>query len=268
MTTKYLDLAGLAYFKQKCDAKYVTNADIQSAINTALGSYQQGIVTIVASLESVSSPSEGILYLVPDTNATTSDVYTIWAWETVSGTAQWVQMGATTFTLTTDATVIQNSTNPVQGGAVYTELGLKLDASELTSSITNGGTNAVTSGAIYTALDAKVNTADLVSVSNAEVDAMFMGSNEIWIDGTSWATMNVLYDTNSQTAPGLALSKNSHGYYVFDVSGLTTVDTLVFSDDDGTNVTLQITTTLSGVQAYGGKIISVTAGSSDVTVVA
>ena len=156
-TTKYLDLDGLQYLKTKMDAKYVTSSDITTAINSALSTYKQGIVTIVSSLPSTGE--EGLLYLVPDSNASSSDVYTTWAWEEDS----WVQMGATTFTITVDSTVIEDSTNPVSGGAVYSELALKLNASELTSSIDEDGTNAVTSGAIYDALALKLDASQLTS---------------------------------------------------------------------------------------------------------
>ena len=166
-TTKYLDLAGLQYLKTKMDARYVTSSDITTAINSALSTYKQGIVTIVASLPA--SGEEGLLYLVPDSNASSSDVYTTWTWED-----SWVQMGATTFTLTIDTTVTQNSSNPVSGGAVYTELALKLDASQLTTSIAQNGTNAVTSGAIHSALALKLDASDVESIETTDIDALFV----------------------------------------------------------------------------------------------
>lgn len=125
--TKYLDLAGLTYFKNKLDAKFVTSADVTTAINNALSTYKQGIVTIASSLPSTGE--EGLLYLVPDSNASSSDVYTTWTWENNS----WVQMGAATFSLTIDSTVTEDSTNPVSGGAVYDALALKLDAADVES---------------------------------------------------------------------------------------------------------------------------------------
>ena len=155
--TKYLDLAGLQYLKTKMDAKYVTSSDISTAITDAFATYKQNIVTIVSSLPSTGE--EGLLYLVPDSNASSSDVYTTWTWED-----EWVQMGSATFTpATVDSTVIEDSTNAVSGGAVYSELALKLDASELTSSIDEDGTNAVTSGAIYDALALKLDASELTS---------------------------------------------------------------------------------------------------------
>lgn len=172
--TKYLDLAGLTYFKSKLDAKYATSADVTTAINTALSTYKQGIVTIASSLPSTGE--EGLLYLVPDSNASSSDVYTTWTWED----DKWVQMGAATFSLTIDSTVIEDSTNPVSGGAVYDALALKLDASELTSSITEDGTNAVTSGAIHSALASKLDTSELTT--------------SIAKDGTNAVTSGAIYD--------------------------------------------------------------------------
>lgn len=165
--TKYLDLAGLQYLKTKMDAKYVTSDDVETAINSALETYKQGIVTIVLSLPSTGE--EGLLYLVPDSNASSNDVYTTWAWEGNS----WVQMGATSLTITVDSTVIEDSTNPVSGGAVYDELASKLDASELTSSITEDGTNAVTSGAIYDALALKLDASDVESIETTDIEALF-----------------------------------------------------------------------------------------------
>lgn len=170
-TTKYLDLAGLTYFKSKLDAKFVTAADITSAINTALATYKQGIVTIVSTLPATGE--EGLLYLVPDANASSSDVYSTWTWETVNDTAKWVQMGATTFTLTVDSSLSGTSENPVQNKVVKGALDLKLDASELTTSIAQNGTNAVTSGAIYSALALKLDAADVASIANSDIDALF-----------------------------------------------------------------------------------------------
>lgn len=127
-TTKYLDLAGLQYLKTKMDAKYVTSSDISTAITDAFATYKQNIVTIVSSLPSTGE--EGLLYLVPDSNASSSDVYTTWTWEE----NQWVQMGSATFTpATVDSTVIEDSTNAVSGGAVYSELALKLDSADVAS---------------------------------------------------------------------------------------------------------------------------------------
>lgn len=326
---KFLDFTGTQYLVNKIkaiDARIPTSQEINTMISNALEVFEQGLVTIVASLEDVTTPEEGKLYLVPDTNESSGDVYTVWAWEQVSGTYKWVQMGACTFTLVVDSALSDSSTNPVQNkvvksaldskassthihgsitndgklstasrvvvtdsnknvdtstvtstelgylsgvtSAIQTQINSKLDSSSLTSDISSGGTNAVTGGGVFTALAGKVNTSDIESISTSEIDVMFIVNGEIWIDATGWDTMNVLYDTNSQTAPGLALTKNAHGYYVFDISDLSTVDTFVISNTAGTSVTLQLATTLAGIQAYNGKIISVTSGSSTVTVLA
>lgn len=326
---KFLDLTGTQYLVQKIRGEIPSDSYINTLITTKLSEYRDNIVTICSEL-----PSEGetgILYLIPDTNAESNNVYIMYAWEIVDDTTTpktygFAQMGATTFTITVDSSVTEDSQNPVSGGAVFTALGekassshthgsitndgklgtasrvvvtdsskiigvssvtttelgylsgvtsavqtqinSKLDSSSLTSDISSGGTNAVTGGAVFTALASKVNTSDIESITEPEIDVMFIGNDEIWIDATGWANMNVLYDTNSQTAPGLALSKNSYGYYVFDVSDLSTVDTFVISNSAGTITTLQLATTLSGIIAYVGKIISVTANSSEVTVLA
>lgn len=178
--TKYLDLAGLTYFKSKLDEKFVTSADVTTAINSALETYKQGIVSIVSTLPA--EGQEGILYLVPDSTGG-NGVYTTHAWEIIRDngpdqpTYGWVQMGATTFSLTVDSALSSSSENPVQNKVVKGALDLKLDASELTNSITQNGTNAVTSGAIYTALAAKLNSADVDSITNADIDALFPASS-------------------------------------------------------------------------------------------
>lgn len=326
---KFLNLAGAQYLVQKIRGEIPSDSYINTLITNKLSEYRDDIVTICSEL-----PSEGeagILYLIPNTNAQSNDVYITYVWEVVDNTTNpetygFVQIGGTTFSLTTDSTVTEGSSNPVSGSAVFTalsgkansshthgsitndgklstasrvvvtdssrkigissvtsiELGYlsgvtsaiqtqinsKLDSSSLTSDISSGSTNAVTGGGVFTALASKVNTSDIESITEPEIDVMFIGNNEIWIDATGWTTMNVLYDTNSQTSPGLALTKNPYGYYVFDISGLSTVDTFVISDTSSTNVTSQLATTLSGIIAYVGKIISVTAGSSEVTVLA
>lgn len=169
-TTKYLDLTGLQYLKTKMDERYVTSSDLSDAFAT----YKQDIVTIVSSLPG--SGEEGLLYLVPDSNASSSDVYTTWTWENNS----WAHMGSATVapeTVTVDSTVIEDSTNPVAGGAVYTELAYKLDASELTTSIAEDGTNAVTSGAIYDALELKLDASELTdSIAEGNTNAVTSGA--------------------------------------------------------------------------------------------
>ena len=220
--TKYLDLTGLQYFKTKMDAKYVTSADVETAISSALETYKQGIVTIVSSLPAFGE--EGLLYLVPDSNASSNDVYTTWAWEENS----WAQMGASTFGVTVDSTVIEDSTNPVSGGAVYDELASKLDASELTSSIAEDGTNAVTSGAIYDALDLKLDASELTSsISNGGTNAVTSGAiydaldlkldaseltSSISDGGTNAVTSGAIYDALDLKLDASELTSNITQY--------------------------------------------------------
>lgn len=195
-TTKYLDLAGLQYLKTKMDARYVTSADIESALST----YKQGLVTIVSSLPA--SGEEGLLYLVPDSNASSGDVYTTWVWEPNS----WAQIGGATLTpITVDSTVIEDSTNAVSGGAVYHELAYKLDASELTTSITEDGTNAVTSGAIYSALALKLDSVD-VDTSVIEDSAKPVSGGAVYdelaskLDASELTSNITEYGTNAVTS--------------------------------------------------------------------
>lgn len=81
---KFLDFTGTEYLVNKIkaiDAKIPTSQEINTMISTALETFEQGLVTIVASLEDVTTPEEGKLYLVPDTNESSGDVYTVWSWE-------------------------------------------------------------------------------------------------------------------------------------------------------------------------------------------
>lgn len=112
------------------------------------------------------------------------------------------------------------------------------------------------------ALDTKVNIAD--SITEAEVDALFVGENEIWVD-SAWAAMTVLTKTG-ETAT--SLTKNEYGYYAIDTTEVPSdADTFVLSDGSS-NTTGVLAATKAAIVAYKGKIISVANGSTDVTVVA
>lgn len=111
-------------------------------------------------------------------------------------------------------------------------------------------------------LDTKLNIAD--SITEAEVDALFVGENEIWVD-SDWAAMTVLTKTG-ETAT--SLTKNEYGYYAIDTTEVPSdADTFVLSDGS-TNTTGVLAATKAAIVAYKGKIISVANGSTDVTVVA
>lgn len=212
MTVKFLDLTGTQYLVNKIKGEIPTTAEINTLINTQLATYKQGIVTIVAELPVTGE--EGKLYLVPDANASDNNVYTTWSWESVQGTPTWVQMGATTFTLTVDSALSSTSENPVQNKVIKSALDGKADVSHTHGNITNDGklgtasrvvvtdsnkkvdVSSVTAtelgylggvtSAIQTQINSKANSShthtvsditDLEDISNLEIDAMFTSSN-------------------------------------------------------------------------------------------
>ena len=190
---KFLDFTGTQYLVNKIkaiDAKIPTSQEINTMISTALETFEQGLVTIVASLDDVTSPEEGKLYLVPDTNESSGDVYTVWTWEKVSGTYKWVQMGACTFTLVVDSALSDTSTNPVQNKVVTSALNLKANASDVhdaTLTIQKNGVNVQTFSAnassnatcnitVPTSLT-ELTDDYLTSITNNEIDNMFSSSS-------------------------------------------------------------------------------------------
>lgn len=212
MTVKFLDLTGTQYLVNKIKGEIPTTAEINTLINTQLATYKQGIVTIVAELPDTGE--EGKLYLVPDANASNNNVYTTWSWESVQGTPTWVQMGATTFTLTVDSALSSTSENPVQNKVIKSALDGKANSSHTHGNITNDGklgtasrvvvtdsnkkvdVSSVTAtelgylsgvtSAIQTQINSKANSShthtvsditDLEDISNLEIDAMFTSSN-------------------------------------------------------------------------------------------
>lgn len=63
---KYLDLAGLTYFKNKL--KTTNDQAITTAINEALSQYKADIITVVSTLPTTGE--EGKMYLVPQADGT------------------------------------------------------------------------------------------------------------------------------------------------------------------------------------------------------
>ena len=190
---KFLDFTGTEYLVNKIkaiDAKIPTSQEINTMISSALETFEQGLVTIVASLDGVTTPEEGKLYLVPDTNESSGDVYTVWTWEQVSGTYKWVQMGACTFTLVVDSALSDTSTNPVQNKVVTAALNLKANASDVhdaTLTIQKNGVNVQTFSAnassnatcnitVPTSLT-ELTDDYLTSITNNEIDGMFNSSS-------------------------------------------------------------------------------------------
>lgn len=135
-------------------------------------------------------------------------------------------------------------------------------AVSLDDALDGTSTKGVQNKVVKDALDTKVNIAD--SITEAEVDALFVGENEIWVD-SDWDAMTVLTKTG-ETAT--SLTKNDYGYYAINTTEVPSdADTFVLSDGS-TNTTGVLAATKAAIVAYKGKIISVANGSTDVTVVA
>ena len=185
--SKFLDFNVLRYFKQKLDNKFITRQQLNNAIDNALSAYKQGIVSIVSALPN--EGEEGKLYLVPDSNALTNDVFTIWTWEN-----RWVQMGATTFTLSVEnslanssnnalsqkldkdsvvSVIERNSTDAITSGAVFSALEAKINKTDLATVVEEYNTNAITSSAVYTALEGKMDNSNISIASYEAIDEMF-----------------------------------------------------------------------------------------------
>lgn len=209
MSVKYLDSTGTQYLVNKIkaiDGKIPTEQQIVALITNELSAYSEGIVTIVEELPQ--QGQVGKLYLVVDPND--SDVYIVYTWENNS----FRRLGAKTFTLVVDNALSSTSENPLMNKVIKTELDGKANVSHTHGSITNDGklgtasrvvvtdsskvisvSNVTTdelgylsgvTSSIQTQLAGKANSShthtvsditDLEAISNAEIDAMFTGSN-------------------------------------------------------------------------------------------
>lgn len=163
--------------------------------------------------------------------------------------------------VTSDAPA-DESTDVCTSGAVYDALDLKVDKSSIVDSITDGSMSPVTSNAVYDAL------ANIQTITNPEIDVMFITAGQIWIDGTGWATMKAKFDSTGEFVP---LTKNSSGYYVItpaDVTG--TVDTLVLatSDDSISTGALTDVTSASDLNSLIGKIVGAADAATSLTILA
>lgn len=179
--------------------------------------------------------------------------------------------------LTTSSTVDDKIVTPKDVNTMLAAHGFATDIANLQTVVTvDSSTGAVSLDAALDAtsekgvqnkvvkagLDTKVNIAD--SITEAEVDALFVGEDEIWVD-SDWAAMTVLTKTGETAA---SLTKNEYGYYAIDTTEVPSdADTFVLSDGS-TNTTGALAATKAAIVAYKGKIISVENGSTDVTVVA
>lgn len=209
MSVKYLDSTGTQYIVNKIkavDGKIPTEQQIVALITNELSAYSEGIVTIVEELPQ--QGQVGKLYLVVDPSD--SDVYIVYTWENNS----FRRLGAKTFTLVVDNALSPTSENPLMNKVIKTELDGKANVSHTHGSITNDGklgtasrvvvtdsnkvigVSSVTAeelgylsgvtSSIQTQLSGKANSShthtvsditDLEAISNAEIDAMFTGSN-------------------------------------------------------------------------------------------
>ena len=179
--------------------------------------------------------------------------------------------------LTTDSTVADKIVTPKDVNTMLAAHGFANDIANLQSvvnvdpstgavslddALSGTSTKGVQNKVVKEALDTKVNIAD--SITEEEVDALFVGENEIWVD-SDWAAMTVLTKTGETAA---SLTKNEYGYYAIDTTEVPSdADTFVLSDGS-TNTTGVLAATKAAIVAYKGKIISVDNGSTDVTVVA
>lgn len=179
--------------------------------------------------------------------------------------------------LTTDSTIADKIVTPKDVNTMLAAHGFANDianlqtvvnvdpssgAVSLDDALSDTSTKGVQNKVVKEALDTKLNIAD--SITEAEVDALFVGENEIWVD-SDWAAMTVLTKTG-ETAT--SLTKNDYGYYAINTTEVPSdADTFVLSDGS-TNTTGVLAATKAAIVAYKGKIISVANGSTDVTVVA
>ena len=194
----YLDLDGVTNLKNEFENRYVTADSVNTIVNNAIANYKKAAVQIATAaavydtegedptvilgyVPDVAEPQEGILYLIPDTNAETPDIYEQWGWEPdpegQEGDYKWVKLGASTFTLTIDSQLDAESPNPVQNAAVTAALNTKLSTSAIESTWVENSTNPVTSALVKGALDGKANAADFVPITAEQIAALFADSN-------------------------------------------------------------------------------------------
>ena len=142
---RYIDQAGLKFFYTNLKKVFRTEAQVAAQINSAISEYRADAVQIVASKDSVSSPAEGVLYIVDTVTGEAPDQvhsYKSWVYEN----SAWVECDSSaalsnaldalttrvgniedvftvdpsTGAVTCDASVIEGSTKAVSGGAVKT----------------------------------------------------------------------------------------------------------------------------------------------------
>lgn len=202
----YLDLAGVTNLKNELDNRYVTADSVNTIVNNAIANYKEAVVQIVTAkvvydtegedptvilsrTPDVAEPQEGILYLIPDTDADTSDIYEQWAWEPDAdgqeGDYKWVKLGASTFSLQIDSALNADSINPVQNAVVTAALNTKLNTSAIENTWVENSTNPVTSSLIKATIDTKVDAADFVPITADQIAALFADPSDPGTDEPS-----------------------------------------------------------------------------------
>lgn len=202
----YLDLTGVTNLKNELDNRYVTADSVNTIVNNAIANYKEAVVQIVTAnvvydtegadptvilsrTPDVAEPQEGILYLIPDTDANTSDIYEQWAWEPdedgQEGDYKWVKLGASTFTLQIDSALDANSINPVQNAVVTAALNTKLNTAAIENTWVENSTNPVTSSLIKATIDTKVDAADFVPITAEQIAALFADPSDAGTDEPS-----------------------------------------------------------------------------------
>ena len=175
-TTNYLDYAGLQRFKTNLDALYAslyrTEAQVESQISDRLSAFKTNYVQIVPDVPEITGsqddPEEGIIYLVPDSDAAPGTfAYVAYGVERVNNTPTVVRIGAGTTVLpTVSQTVTDGDTAAVSGDGVFKYAVAKTDVS---STIVEDDPKVVTGEAVFDFAFAKANVTDTVSDGETKV---------------------------------------------------------------------------------------------------
>lgn len=153
MTTQFLDMTGLAYFKQKSDAeneaKFVKNSVLDDLIDNKL----TAIYTYKGSVASTD--------LLPTEDNKVGDVYDVaggmnYAWDG----SKWDSLGDSKIAV--DSALDADSTNPVENKVIFEALSNKADVS-----VASDTEDGLMSAADKEKLDG------IVAISDSAIDSMF-----------------------------------------------------------------------------------------------
>ena len=81
---RYIDQAGLKFFYTNLKKVFRTETQVAAQIDSVISEYRRDAVQIVASKESVTSPAEGVLYIVDTVTGEAPDQvhsYKSWVYE-------------------------------------------------------------------------------------------------------------------------------------------------------------------------------------------